>query len=145
MTAKKPNLVFFDSSIYINLLRYPKYERKIETFLQGSYLHAISKIVLMELWTGARTKIEENILIQLQKSFPPMTFSDDNFIFAGQVMHKIADLHHFESQMRRRLTWDILIALSARESNALLVTENESDFKKIQKYIDFEFVAPNIQ
>ncbi|MBI2604673.1 MAG: hypothetical protein HYW49_01205 [Deltaproteobacteria bacterium] len=91
MSRKKPEAVFFDSNVYVNLLRSPEYERRIEHFLQGAYLYTVSKIVLM----------------------------------------------------RRRLTWDILIALSAKEHHALLVTENESDFKKIQGYVDFEFVSPS--
>lgn len=141
MAAKKPELVFFDSSVYINLLRFPEYESKLERFLQGAYLYTVNKIVLMELWAGAKTKVEENILKQHQKVIPMVGLPDDNFIIAGQVMRKMADEHSFESQMRRRLTWDILIALSAKENNALLVTENESDFKKIQKYVEFEFVS----
>ena len=137
---KKPDSVFFDSNVYINLLRSPEYEAKIEKFLQGAYLYAINKIVLMELWAGAKTKIEENILKQHQKVLPLIGLTDDNFILAGQVMRKMAQVHGFESSMRRRLTWDILIALSARENNALLVTENEADFRKIQRYVEFTFV-----
>ena len=138
--TKKPDSVFFDSNVYINLLRSPEYEGKIEKFLQGACLYAVNKIVLMELWAGAKTKIEENILKQHQKALPLIGLSDDNFILAGQVMRKMAHEHGFESSMRRRLTWDILIALSARENNALLVTENEADFRKIQQYIEFTFV-----
>ena len=141
MSAKKPESVFFDSNVYINLLRSTEYERRVERLLQGAYLYAVSKIVLMELWAGAKTKVEENILKQHQKVLPMMNFSDDNFITAGQMMRKMVDEHGFEPRMRRRLTWDILIALSAMENNALLVTENEADFRKIRKYVDFEFVS----
>ena len=141
MSAKKPDSVFFDSNVYINLLRSPEYEHKIERFMQGAYLYSVNKIVLMELWAGVKTKVEEHILKQHQKILPLMSFSDDNFIDAGQVMRKMVEAHNFEPRTRRRLTWDILIALSAKENNALLVTENEADFKKIQKYIDFEFAS----
>lgn len=141
MSVKKPESVFFDSNVYIHLLRSPEYELKTERFLQGAYLYTVSKIVLMELWAGAKTKIEENILKRHQKSLPLLNFTDNNFIIAGQVMRKMTNDHGFEPKMRRRLTWDILIALSAKENNALLVTENETDFRKIRKYIDFEFVS----
>ncbi|MBI2625518.1 PIN domain-containing protein, partial [Candidatus Parcubacteria bacterium] len=127
MTRKKPDTVFFDSNVYISLLRYPDYERKIERFLQGAYLYTVSKIVLMELWAGAKTKIEESILKQHEKQLPLIGFSDDGFIAAGQVMRKMAEDKSIEPNARRRLTWDILIALSAKEHHALLVTENESD------------------
>ena len=142
MSAKKPEAVFFDSNVYINLLRSSDYERKLERFLQGAYRYTISKIVLMELWAGAKTKAEESILKLHQKNLPHIGFSDDNFILAGQVLQKIAKDHSVEPRTRRRLTWDILIALSAHENSALLVTENESDFKKIQNYVAFEFVSP---
>ena len=138
--TKKPESIFFDSNVYINLLRFPEYEGKIEKFLQGAYLYAVNKIVLMELWAGAKTKTEENILKQHQKVLPLIGLSDDNFIMAGQVMRKMAQEHGFESGIRRRLTWDILIALSAKENNALLVTENEADFRKIQRYVEFTFI-----
>jgi predicted nucleic acid-binding protein len=141
MSAQKPEAVFFDSNVYINLLRSPEYEQKIERFLQGAYLYTVCKIVLMELWAGARTKLEENILKQHQKSMPLLSFSDDGFVMAGQILHKMTNDHRFDPKMRRRLTWDVLIALNAKQSNALLVTENAADFQKIRKYVDFEFVS----
>ena len=140
MGTKKPDSVFFDSNVYVNLLRSQEYERKIEPFLQGAYLFSLSKIVLMELWAGARTKTEEGILKQHQKTLPLIGFIDDGFIEAGQLMQKMAKDHEIEPRTRRRLTWDILIAISASQNNALLVTENGADFKKIQRYVDFEFI-----
>lgn len=139
--GKKPEVLFFDSNVYINLLRSPKYEQKIERFLQGAYLYVINKIVLMELWAGVRTKTEENILKLHQKEIPLVGLSDDNFITAGQILSKMRGEQKLEPRMRRRLTWDLLIALSAKENHALVVTENESDFRKIQKFVDFEYTA----
>ena len=141
MSRKKAEAVFFDTNVYINCLRSLEYERKIEHFLEGSHLYAVSKIVLMELWAGAKTKTEEAILKQHERTLPLLTFSDDGFIAAGHVMRKMVEDRGIEPNARRRLTWDILIALNAKEHQALLVTENESDFKKIQVYVDFEFVT----
>ena len=143
MSRKKPDAVFFDSNVYINLLRSPDYERKLERFLQGAYLLTASKVVLMELWAGAKTKAEENILKQHEKQQPLLEFSNDGFIAAGHVMRNMAEDKNIPPNIRRRLTWDILIALNAKEHNALLVTENAADFKKIQSYVDFEFVSPS--
>lgn len=142
MNRKKPNAIFFDSNVYINLLRSPDYANGLERFLQGAYLYAVSKIVLMELWSGAKTKAEESILKLHERQLPLLTFSDDGFIAAGHVIRKVAESSRIEPQIRRRLAWDILIALNAKEHHALLVTENVSDFKKIQNYVDFEFISP---
>ncbi len=142
MTRKKPDAVFFDSNVYINLLRSPDYQQNVERFLQGAYLYVVSKIVLMELWAGAKSKLEEQILAQHEKLLPLIGFSDDGFLAGGRVMQKMAKNTRVEPRTRRRLTWDILIALNAQEHRALVVTENVEDFKKIQAYVDFEFVAP---
>ena len=142
MSRKKPGTVFFDSNVYINLLRAPEYSARIERFLQGAYLYAVSKVVLMELWAGARTKTEEGILRQHEKGLLQIGFSDENFVTAGHIMRRMAEDNSIPPATRRRLTWDILIALNTKEHQALLVTENVADFKKIQNYVDFEFVSP---
>jgi predicted nucleic acid-binding protein len=141
VTTRKPESIFFDSNIYINLLKFPKYAEKLEMFLQGAYLYVVNKIVLMELWAGAKTKAEETILNLHQQSFSLVGLQDDCFIAAGQIMRKMANDHAFEPQKRRRLTWDLLIALSAKENNSIVITENGSDFRKIQKYVDFKFIT----
>lgn len=66
---------------------------------------------------------------------------DDQFIVAGQLTSLMQKKHRFEPKLRRRLTWDILIALSAKENNAMLITENSSDFYRIKNWVDFEFMA----
>jgi predicted nucleic acid-binding protein len=76
-----------------------------------------------------------------QKAFPLIGMQDDQFIAAGQLMSRMQRKHRFEAKMRRRLTWDLLIALSAKENNALLITENNADFRNIRKWIDFEYMS----
>lgn len=139
--SKQPELLFFDSNVYINVLRSPEYAARLERFLKGAYLYVINKIVLMELWAGVRTKEEEKILALFQKELPLIGLLDDNFILAGRLLSQMRNEHDLELKMRRRLTWDILIALSARENRAVVVTENERDFRKIQKFLDFEYLA----
>ncbi len=137
----KIDSIFFDTNVYINLLRSLEYEQKIEKFLQGGYLYTVNKIVLMELWAGARSALEESILREYEEEFPLIGMSDSNFIIAGQTLRKMTTEYKIEPKLRRRLTWDILIALSARENNAMLVTENKADFIRINKFIDFQFVT----
>ncbi len=138
---KKAELLFFDSNVYINLLRDPVYQKRLEPLLRGGFLYTMNKIILMELWAGAKTSIEENILRQHQKSFPLIGMQDDQFVVAGQLMSQMQKKHRFEPKPRRRLTWDILIALSAKENNAMLITENVSDFQRIKNWVSFEFMT----
>ncbi len=139
--SKKSELLFFDSNVYINLLRSPEYGQRLEKFLQGAYLYVINKIVLMELWAGVQTKIEENILKHHQRELPLIGVSDNNFITTGQVLSQMRGAPELAPKMRRQLTWDILIALSAKENQAVVVTENEDDFKRIRKFVDFEYLV----
>ena len=37
---------------------------------------------------------------------------------------------------------DVLLALSCREAGCVLVTANERDFRRIRRFIRFEFVQP---
>ena len=143
MTQKILDSIFLDSNIFIQLMKSPEYKKRIGVLFQSSYLHVVNKVVLMELWAGVRNSVEEALLSEYQKNYPLMEFSGDHFIAAGQILKKMNDDHQLEPRTRRRLTWDILIALSAKENNSLLLTENETDFKKIQKYVDFEFMTPN--
>lgn len=138
--AKKPDAIFFDSNVYIDALRSEEVSQKLEKLLSGAYLYVLNKIVLMELWAGARSKTEESILLQHQQNLPLIGLIDDNFIKAGQIMSRLRQKLNPEPKMRRRLTWDILIALSAKENNAIVVTANVKDFAKIAIYVDFEFM-----
>jgi predicted nucleic acid-binding protein len=37
---------------------------------------------------------------------------------------------------------DVLLALSCREAGCVLVTDNQRDFARVQRFLDFEFVRP---
>ena len=37
---------------------------------------------------------------------------------------------------------DVLLALSCREAGCVLVTDNERDFSRIRRFIQFEFMKP---
>jgi len=37
---------------------------------------------------------------------------------------------------------DIVLALSCREAGCVLVTDNERDFQRIRRFVQFEFIKP---
>jgi hypothetical protein len=37
---------------------------------------------------------------------------------------------------------EVLLALSCCESGCVLVTDNQRDFRRIRRFLDFEFVGP---
>lgn len=136
-------IAFFDSNIYINTLRVLEYPEKLSPFLKDKGLYfMVSKIVLMELWAGCHSSIEEEALTNLQENSPLMSFDSDHFIQAGKVMNQMRKEYNLEPNKRRQITWDLLIALTAQENKALLITENKEVFQTIQKFVDFEFATP---
>lgn len=132
--------LFFDSNVFIKVFRFPEFERQIEIYLQGACEFVVNKIVLMELWAGARTGKEKRILTDLQLHFPIVGMTDDNFVTAGKILSVMQKKYRFEPRARRTLTWDLLIALSAKENNAVVLTENIKDFQLLQRFVDFEFL-----
>jgi predicted nucleic acid-binding protein len=37
---------------------------------------------------------------------------------------------------------DVLLAVSCREAGCVLITDNLRDFRRIRRFVDFEFVKP---
>lgn len=142
MAKRKADSIFFDSNVFVDALRSTDFELRIERFLQGAFLYSVSKVVLMELWAGARTKYEMDFIAHHEKTFPLLDLPDDCLIEAGKILAKLRSGLEGEALRRRRLTWDLLIALSARENRAVLVTQNLSDFRRIQDFVEFELMTP---
>ncbi len=44
--------------------------------------------------------------------------------------------------MRRAFGNDVLLAVACREAGITLVTDNEGDFERIGRHVDFDFVKP---
>lgn len=45
-------------------------------------------------------------------------------------------------RVSKSFTNDVLLALSCREAGCILVTENDRDFRRIKRFVQFEYVAP---
>ena len=56
----------------------------------------------------------------------------------GKVVAQLGRKYGFEEMFLSRITNDILIAATARKIGAVVVTNNQKDFLRIQEYIDFK-------
>ena len=113
----KNEFIFFDTNIYIDIFRGNLSKTEIFPLFQSAYFFAVNKIVLMELWSGAFTSEEKSSVTELAKSFPLLGIKDDNFVEVGKIMAKMRfNPQPIEPNTRRKLTCDILIALSAKEN-----------------------------
>ncbi len=142
MVPLRSESFFFDTNVFIRILREPGALSTLEPLFEcAQYLYVVNKIVLMELWAGSKTQEEFKILRALQTSHQLIGLDDHRFIEAGTILSRLHSSQEGSARRRRGLTWDILLALSARDHRAFLVTENLDDFKRIRNVIDFEYCS----
>lgn len=106
------------------------------------YYHiSFSSVVLMELLSGAFDRKERRLIDQITKNFTVITVAERQWYVAGNVMLKLRQGKKIDSVRIKSLLADILIAISAREIGAVLITKNEDDFKLIREVIDFKYIV----
>jgi predicted nucleic acid-binding protein len=129
------NLVILDTSVLVNDLRKGIYEERMQS-LAG--LIRFSSVVLAELWRGAVTPGERELLLRLARNHPVLTPTEKNWIESAQILNRAhADLG-FTPNKLRTLHFDVLIALTARSHGARLITANANDFAIIHRYRRFD-------
>ncbi|MGA2217832.1 MAG: hypothetical protein ABSG51_07090, partial [Terracidiphilus sp.] len=97
-----------------------------------------SAVVLAELLRGATTRTEQAVLKTLERRYPLLTPSENNWLESGEILIRIQRDHGFEGRKLRDLHFDVLIALTARTSGARLIASNRADFELIRAYRDFK-------
>lgn len=129
------NLILFDTSILVSDLRTANYEERIQS---APGLVRLSSVVLSELWRGAATAPERELLTRLARNRTVLTPTESNWLESGEMLGKMhADLG-FPPQKLRDLHFDVLIALTARSHGARLITSNRRDFELIRRYRKFD-------
>jgi len=122
------NFVLFDTSILVDQFRTGRHQEKIQSLAE---LVRTSSVVLAELWRGASKAAERDILRTLEKNYPVLVPTRENWIESGEVLNKLRQLHGFLPDKLRDLHFDVLIALTARSHGARLITSNRADFELI--------------
>jgi predicted nucleic acid-binding protein len=131
--------VVFDTSIYIGIFNRSWFTNEINWFKKVTYLvHP----VLHELWIGAKGKSEirhltrfGNTFVKLGRLVLPEPATQMNI---GRVCQKLRSTGKLDPSNPRQYN-DVCIAMLARQIGATVVTLDISDFKKIQKVVDFIF------
>jgi len=122
------NLVLLDTSVFVDQLRTGRHQERIDSL---TALVRTSCVVLTELWRGATKASEKAFLRALEKNYPMLVPTRQNWIESGQILNTIHKIHGFPPQKLRDLHFDVLIALTARSHGARLITSNRADFELI--------------
>jgi predicted nucleic acid-binding protein len=125
------------------LIEHFRKETAQEAFLNLTrYYHvAFSSVVLMELYAGAFDPKEQKLLDQIARNFTIVSVSERQWFICGEIMMKLRRDKKIDRERIKGLLADILIAVSVRDSGAVLVTKNEKDFKIIREVYDFKYLV----
>lgn len=136
-----PVKAILDTSIYIPFINkgvaYPPIDLKL-----GESMLYMSTVVIEELYAGASDRFSIRLLDRLYKTFwdlGRLIVPDGNdWQRTGKVIAKLAQKYGFEKRFLSKIQNDVLIALSARQVGAILVTHNTRDFLRIKEFVDFK-------
>jgi predicted nucleic acid-binding protein len=117
-----------DANVYIGHWELGLYQAELAAIQQG-YVIRHSSVVLSELRRGARTKSARRLVDSLYRlATVQWSPTAEDWWEAGRLIRLIGDEHGWDTVKRRQFQNDTLIALTARQHGATVVTANVADF-----------------
>ena len=135
MPSRTPRFAVLDTSVYIENFRTGRFTRQI---LESPLVPRCSAVVLHELLRGARTSAELAFVHDLLRQCRVVTPTEGHWIEAAEILKRVRIRERYDAAKIREMTFDVLIALSARSIGATLVTCNEVDFRAIGRHLAFD-------
>lgn len=129
----KPTRLFFDTCFFIDWFQ-GRIANPPNLSATGPALIIGHAIVLMELYQGVRSAQEEEEVRRIEKSHALISPSLQNYLDAGRILKEMSGRKWLQSKRLFETQNDVLLALSAVENEACIVTRNRRDFDRIQKY-----------
>ena len=138
-----------DTNLYVDALRLPDARDKAADFI-SVYTPSIwvSSVVAHELYAGVQGDsdvrvIDRTIVGPFKTRGRILTPTASTWRLAGMLVSKLRVQEGLNvARMRPSFRNDILLAASCRETGTTLITRNKRGFSKIQRYLDFDFLAP---
>ena len=142
-------LYLLDSNVYIRAFRELTFGRELQEFHRRHLSRlVVSAVVATELFVGAQRPDRERALrrtliepFRLRRRLLTPTWSTWDLAAKIDRGLRLRPAHRMLLE-RRSFMNDILIAASAREIGATIITENTSDFTLIGRHVDIAFVPP---
>ncbi|MFB3121586.1 MAG: PIN domain-containing protein [Candidatus Binatia bacterium] len=138
MTSVTANLAIIDSSVYIDNLRFGRFEKEL---LELKFLVRCSAVVLAELWRGARSREMARFVVYLARKFRIIAPNEKEWLESGKVVGRIARAKGFDIHKTREIHFDVLIAMTARKIGACLITCDARDFTAIRQIMNFKLIC----
>jgi predicted nucleic acid-binding protein len=131
------NLAVLDTSVYIENFRTGRFTLVL---LRSAWIVRCSAVVLHELRRGARTPRELRFVGELARKVRVLTPTEGHWLESAEVLSRIRARKGYDPGKLRDLAFDTLIALTARDCGATLITCNREDFTAIREHLAFKVV-----
>jgi predicted nucleic acid-binding protein len=130
-----------DTNVYIDWLNKGRHEGVL---FQRDAVKYLSAVVLMELRAGAVLRGDRRVVQWLETAFERagriLTPSQALFTQAGDTLRRLHVEAGYNIGGSHSIANDVLIALSARSIGAAVVTQNERDYRAIEKIRSFGLI-----
>ena len=138
-----------DTQLFINAFRDPVANETLQRFHRAfAPFEYLSVVVAQELRAGVRQPsdrkaLERNVLKIFERASRTITPSANAWHRSGDLLAEMAKQQGLEiPRVSKAFANDVLLALSCREAGCVLVTDNERDFRRIRRFVPFEFIKP---
>ena len=142
-------IYLFDSNVYVHAFRDPEFGASIRRFHQKNLPRLVlSAVVVHELLVGSANAAKEQALrkgivepfrVRRRLHVP----ARQTWEMAANIDRRLRKRKDLQSKLRTRsFLNDMLIAASARELGALIITENLADFSLIASVLDIQYMDP---
>jgi predicted nucleic acid-binding protein len=141
-------IYLIDSNVYVHAAREVAFGESLRSFHQRNLPSLVlSAVVVHELLVGAVPSIERSfrkgILEPFRLRHRLHVPARQTWDLATRIDRRLRRNKNLESKLRTRSFFnDMLIAASAREIGATVVTENSQDFRIIADAVDIRYIEP---
>jgi predicted nucleic acid-binding protein len=130
-----------DTTVYVGFWQRSLYAAEIDA-VHTAFVVRHSAVVLSELRRGARTAAAERMVVELRRRSPEVWVpTESDWWEAGRLSRALGDARDWDRTKRHEFQNDALIALSARNHGATVVTANRRDFELLGKALRLPLVV----
>ena len=108
--------------------------------LNFNYHLCFSSVVLMELYSGAFKQVEAKLIDYISNNFSIVTPTENNWLHTGKILKELQTKKLASGSKLKMLVPDILIALSANNIGAVVITMDYKDFNLIHSLYKFKLL-----
>lgn len=137
-----------DTQLFINAFRDRAANEVLQRFHRAfAPFEHLSLVVAQELRSGVkrsqdRKLLERHVLNVFERAGRTFIPSANAWNRSGDLLADMARTEGLEiGRLSKSFANDVLLALSCREAGCVLVTDNQRDFERIRRYVQFDFVT----